>query len=150
MPSQQHAHGADAHVRRWEGCRRTFACRLCLFYHVIEKAVGIAWCGKAVGVRVKIIVNVREHACQYILHAHCLIIECGACHWHKDIDNVIEEERSQHHQCAALKLGVSAEEVEQHHHQYHRIIAGVAHAHQFAHHVRREGLGKIYSGLTAK
>ena len=81
--------------------------------------------------------EVGENTLCYLVNTYGIEIECRSNNGHKDKDDIIKEERSEHNECRTMKFLVSSEEIEQQHQHYHRIVGGVAEIHQFAEDVAR-------------
>ena len=87
VPEEQHADGADAHVRTREGGRRAFAGGLGIFDEMIEDAVGESRTGQARLVVVEVTVQTGEDTCRDVLQSYRLVIEGRSGDRHEDEDN---------------------------------------------------------------
>lgn len=109
MPAQQHDDGTYTYMRTREGCRRTFASSLGIFYELIEYTISIAWCWQTVAVAVEVIAHCREDSLRDVSDSHGIKIERRSYYRYEDVDDIIDEEASQHHKRCTLSLIVSAE-----------------------------------------
>ena len=150
VPCQQHAYGADADMRAWEGCCGAFACCLGVFYEMIEYAVGIAWCGQAVGAVVEIVVHGWKNTFGYVAQSYGMIVERWSGYGHEDKYYIIDDKRGVDYECGTLELSVSAEEVVVSHNDHHGIVHHVAQVHQLAHDDPGHVLGKHQCWLESE
>ena len=90
----------------------------------------------------------RKVALQYQVLAHGVEVVLRASHGHQQVDEVVEEERHEHHKRRALKPLAAQHDGREHREQYERIVGEVAHVEQFAPALLRQGAAERDAGLA--
>ena len=118
-------------MRTRESSRRTLTHFLGSFHQLIEHPLCKIRTRQQNIVVIKIVTDGKKILRNDIVHTDGREIELRTCYGYENIDQIINEKRSDHHERYLLKPFETEDEIVDYHHRNHRIISEITHIERF-------------------
>ena len=128
LPCQDERDGGHAHMAAREGRRGVFARILRRQHHLAERSSHLQ--RQDVGVMSEIVVHLRELVSHSHLHSVRLVVVLRSCHREELEEDIEAEEGSEKHECGALHILISCDEIEEDHRDHQVVVGRVAEVEQ--------------------